>query len=98
MTPLQLKLAPQPVTAQDAIGIRGWSMEAIARESVRQQAAEAALQQAAEAALRQAALAQEAAEVAAARAAITIQMTVTPLRLKLAPQPVTAQDAIGIRV
>ena len=67
-------------------------MEAIARESVRQ-AAEAALQQAAEAAQRQAALAQE----VAARAAITIQMTVTPIRLKLAPQPVTAQDACGMR-
>ena len=63
-------------------------MEAIARESVRQQAAEAAL--------RQAALAQEAAEEAAARAALTIQMTMMPIRLKLVPQPVTAQDACGM--
>ena len=48
------------------------------------------------AALRQAALAQEAAE-AAARAAIMIQMTMTPIRLKLVPQPVTAQDARGLQ-
>jgi len=96
MMPPLSELVNQLVTVKDASGRKEWCMEAIARESVRQQAAETALQQAAEAALRQAALAQEAAEEAAARAALTIQMTMMPIRLKLVPQPVTAQDACGM--